>query len=43
LNLSPRAQARGWGEGGPEGHKHKKIKKEVDRRVQPDSMGFYNN
>jgi hypothetical protein len=44
LNLSPRAQARGWGEGGPEGHKHrlKKIKKEVDRRAQPDSMGFYN-
>ena len=24
LNLSPRAQARGWGEGGPEGLKQKK-------------------
>ena len=44
---SERAQARKlsrvW-EGGPEGLKHrlKKNKKEVDRRSQSDSMGFYN-
>jgi len=27
---------------GPKGSSRKKIKKEVDRHVQPDSIGFYN-
>ena len=42
-DLWAQAHKLGWWEGGPVGHKHKKIKKEVDRRNQPDSMGFYNN
>ena len=28
---------------GPKVSSRKKIKKEVDRRIQPDSMGIYNN